>query len=144
MLTNVLVDYTQVLWSKPEEQEWDSIGDSEHPFRITLPTKVAGPSTAHFQDYRIWWRIEACMFSIISMLQTELKVVPRIGIMHMPVAGVGTRLMKHYDLPFIRYDLPPHPVTPSSPPLPLARRILCPFPYHYSLLIPQFPSEAQV
>jgi hypothetical protein len=33
----------------------------------------------------------------------------------MPLASVGTRLMKHFDLPFIRYDLPPHPLTPSSP-----------------------------
>jgi hypothetical protein len=24
--------------------------------------------------------------------------------------------MKHFDLPFIRYDIPPHPSTPSSPP----------------------------
>ena len=61
MATRVLVDYTQVLWSKSDEREWDDIGDTEYSFRITVPTKVAGHSTAHFQDYRVWWRVEACM-----------------------------------------------------------------------------------
>jgi hypothetical protein len=61
LLTKVLVDYTQVLWAKPDEHEWEDVGDSEYPFRLTVPAKVVGHSTAHFQDYRVWWRIEACM-----------------------------------------------------------------------------------
>lgn len=65
--TNVLVDYTQVLWSKPLGKEWAEIGDAEFPFRITIPTKVAGYSTANFQDYRVWWRIEAGAFSKTEM-----------------------------------------------------------------------------
>jgi hypothetical protein len=73
MATRVLVDYTQVLWSKSDEREWDDIGDMEYSFRITVPTKVAGHSTAHFQDYRVWWRVEACMSirDSIEVLQTE-------------------------------------------------------------------------
>lgn len=61
MATKVLVDYTQVLWSKSDQRDWDDIGDMEYPFRITVPASVAGHSTAHFQDYRVWWRVEACM-----------------------------------------------------------------------------------
>jgi hypothetical protein len=57
--TNRLVDYTQVLWSKPEQDEWADIGDSEYPFRISIPTNVGGYTTANLQDYRVWWRVEA-------------------------------------------------------------------------------------
>jgi hypothetical protein len=33
---------------------------------------------------------------------------------HIPLGSVGTRQVKHFDLPFIRYDLPPRPSTPPS------------------------------
>ena len=114
MVTKVLVDYTQVLWSKAEEREWEDIGDLEYPFRITVPIKVAGHSTAHFQDYRVWWRIEACMSILYFSCGRETEP-EHLGVTHMPVAGVGTRLFRHFELPFMRYDLPPHPSTPSSP-----------------------------
>lgn len=57
--SNILVDYTQVLWSKPDDQEWAEIGDLDFPFRITLPTNVAGYSKTTFQEYRVFWRVEA-------------------------------------------------------------------------------------
>lgn len=62
--TKVLADYTQVLWTKSEATEWEDVGDSEYSFRIVVPIKAAGLSTAHFQDYRVWWRVEACMLSL--------------------------------------------------------------------------------
>ena len=58
----MLVDYTELLWSKPEGQEYAEIGDTEFPFRIILPADVGGHSTMTFPDYRIFWRIEAGMF----------------------------------------------------------------------------------
>src|ERR1700683_72659 len=115
MLTKVLADYTQVVWVKTEGREWDDVGDSEYPFRITVPTKVAGHSTAHFQDYRVWWRVEACMYFLKIWCGGLNSAMSRLGVTHMPSAGVGTPLMKHFALPFIRYDIPPHPFTPSSP-----------------------------
>jgi hypothetical protein len=35
---------------------------------------------------------------------------------HIPLGSVGSRQVKHFDLPFIRYDVPPRPSTPPSPP----------------------------
>lgn len=61
--TNVLVDYTQVLWSKADAVEYQAIGNLEFPFRLSIPPKVAGFSNATFIDYKCIWRIEAGTFS---------------------------------------------------------------------------------
>ncbi|KAG5647127.1 hypothetical protein DXG03_001082 [Asterophora parasitica] len=94
--SNVLVDYTQVLWSKPDDEEFALIDDLEFPFRLTIPAKVMGFSTAVFVDYRCMWRVEAVLN-------------------HMPIPGVGSRQIKHFELPLIRFDLPPHQPTPPNP-----------------------------
>lgn len=115
--TNRLVDYTQVLWSKPEQDEWADIGDSEYPFRISIPTNVGGYTTANLQDYRVWWRVEASALSLIftiSMTDTDPWLAKALT--HIPLGSVGSRQVKHFDLPFIRYDVPPCPPTPPSPP----------------------------
>ncbi len=57
--SNILVDHTQVLWSKSDDVECEAIGNLDYPFRLTLPSKVAGFSTAVFVDYRCMWRLEA-------------------------------------------------------------------------------------
>ena len=57
--SNVLVEYTKVLWSKPDGAEYEPIGNLDLPFRISIPAKVAGFSTAAFVDYRCVWRLEA-------------------------------------------------------------------------------------
>ncbi|KAG1756451.1 uncharacterized protein EDB91DRAFT_1092736 [Suillus paluster] len=96
---NILVESSVTLWRKPEGQDWAEIGNVEYPFRLSMPLHTSGPSTAlYFQEYRICWRIEAV-------------------VNHAPVPGVGSRLLKHYDLNLIRHDLPgsvspPSPVTP--------------------------------
>ena len=46
-----LVDYTQVLWSKSDDVEYEPIGGLDYPFRITLPANVAGFSTALAYDW---------------------------------------------------------------------------------------------
>ncbi|RDB24068.1 hypothetical protein Hypma_008762 [Hypsizygus marmoreus] len=94
--SNILADYTQVLWSKPDGQDYAPIEDLEFPFRITVPAKAPGFSTAVFVDYRCMWRIEAVLN-------------------HVPISGVGSRQIKHFELPLIRFDLPPHRPTPSTP-----------------------------
>jgi hypothetical protein len=80
---------------------------------------VAGHSTAHFQDYRVWWRVEACMsivfLGFVFVFWYYRLNSGRLGITHLPVAGVGSRMLRHFELPLIRYDHPPHPSTPSSP-----------------------------
>lgn len=57
--SKILVDYTQVLWSKPAGVDYEQVGNLEYPFRFTIPAKVAGFSTAVFVDYRCMWRVEA-------------------------------------------------------------------------------------
>ena len=61
--SNVLVEYTKVLWSKQDGVEYEPIGNLDLPFRISMPAKVAGFSTAAFVDYRCVWRLEAGMIS---------------------------------------------------------------------------------
>ncbi|KAJ7738502.1 hypothetical protein DFH07DRAFT_701570, partial [Mycena maculata] len=101
--SNVLVDYTQVLWSKPDsdEHEYADIGELELPFRITIPARVSGFSTASFVSYRCTWRVEAT-------------------INHAPILGVGSRQIKHSELPLLRFGLP----SLHEPSTPLARPIL--------------------
>lgn len=62
--TRVLVDYSQTLWSKPQDQPYAELGEFQSPFKITLPKNVAGFSTANYQDYRIFWRVEAGAFHV--------------------------------------------------------------------------------
>jgi hypothetical protein len=60
---NTLVDITQVLWSS-SESEYSEIGDTDHPFRVVLPTTIEGFSTITFPDYRVFWRLEACEYPL--------------------------------------------------------------------------------
>ncbi|KAJ6496508.1 hypothetical protein C8R47DRAFT_1114347 [Mycena vitilis] len=102
MHSNVLVDYTQVLWSKPDDQESADVGELELPFRISIPAKVAGFSTASYASvYKCSWRVEA----IIN---------------HAPILGVGSRQIKHSELPLLRFGLPPA----YDPPTPIPRPLL--------------------
>ncbi|KAF8559622.1 hypothetical protein OG21DRAFT_1549514 [Imleria badia] len=102
--TNVLYEHSVTLWQKQDTQEWSEIGDSEFPFRFSLPSHIAAPSTAlYFQEYRIFWRIEAGEYITL----------------HYPHLSVGCRQIKHFELPLARYDAPsslcpPTPLTPSS------------------------------
>ncbi|GJE86895.1 hypothetical protein PsYK624_029780 [Phanerochaete sordida] len=95
--TRLLVDYSQTLWKKPDDQPYADVGDFESTFKITLPKRVAGFSTANYQDYRTFWRVEAVLE-------------------HVPMASVGTRLLKQFDILLMRYDIPP-PLPPPSPSL---------------------------
>jgi hypothetical protein len=120
--SNTLVDYSQVLWSKPDDRDYSDVGDFEFPFRITLPPDVAGHSTLTFPDFRAYWRIEAV-------------------IQHIPISGVGSRNIKHFELPLIRFDLPQNASSSLSSQLqlglqtnkPRAPRI------RYSLITPAYP-----
>ena len=69
--TRLLVDYSQTLWRKPDGQQFADLGEFESPFRITLPKRVAGFSTANYQDYRTYWRVEAgaCLISCAALLR---------------------------------------------------------------------------
>ncbi|KAI6150724.1 hypothetical protein BKA82DRAFT_992965 [Pisolithus tinctorius] len=99
---NVLSEHVLTLWHKDDNQDWSEIRDSEYPFRLSVPSNVAAPSVALYsQEYRIFWRVEAVLN-------------------HVPIAGVGSRQVKYFELPLIRYNLPIH----SSP------SILAPSPWH--------------
>ncbi|KAJ7470583.1 hypothetical protein FB451DRAFT_1254184 [Mycena latifolia] len=121
--SNVLVDYTQVLWKPDDGHDYADIGDLELPFHVSIPAKVAGFSTASFVEFRCTWRVEA----IIN---------------HVPMLGVGSRQMKHSELPLLRFgQLPAY-----EPSIPIARPILdcevshpdCP-PIRYSVNSPTRP-----
>ena len=138
--SKVLVEYTKVLWSKRDGVEYESIGNLDLPFRISMPAKVAGFSTAAFVDYRCVWRLEAgttCCSYTFALAHLIFPIV----LNHAPISGIGARQIRHFELPFIRYDVPIYsPITPPTPPLlnlqtnkPRAPRI------RYSIHSPQIP-----
>ncbi|KJA20222.1 hypothetical protein HYPSUDRAFT_111166, partial [Hypholoma sublateritium FD-334 SS-4] len=90
--STLLVDCTHTLWAAPD---YEPIGALEFPFRLSIPARVAGFSTAAYVDYRCVWRIEAVLH-------------------HAPIVGVGARQVRHFELPLVRYDLPPP--RPLAPP----------------------------
>jgi hypothetical protein len=57
--SNIVADYTQVLWSKPDHQDYGDVGNLEYTFQIVVPPSTLGYSTVHFPEYRIVWRVEA-------------------------------------------------------------------------------------
>lgn len=74
--SRLLVDYTQTLWRKPDDVPYTELGEFEQPFRITLPKRVAGFSTANYQDYRTYWRLEAGAYtSPLTFLRTSFDLV---------------------------------------------------------------------
>ncbi|TDL27556.1 hypothetical protein BD410DRAFT_875796 [Rickenella mellea] len=83
--SNVLVEYTQKLWSKPPNVDFAPLGDSEHTFKIIIPAHTPGYSCATFKDYRVYWRVEAF-------------------IDHSPAFGIGSRQTKGYEISLIRHD----------------------------------------
>ena len=138
--SNVLVEYTKVLWSKQDGVEYEPIGSLDLPFRISIPAKVAGFSTAAFVDYRCVWRLEAgttCYSYFFIVAHLNFPIV----LNHAPISGIGARQIRHFELPFIRYDVPIYSqITPPTPPLlnlqtnkPRAPRI------RYSINSPQIP-----
>jgi hypothetical protein len=99
--TNVVVDQTLVLWEKSPASASAEIPDGEYPFKLLIPPDTPGLTTTIFQEYRAYWRVEAILE-------------------HLPIFGVGNRLVKHFELPLLRYDTPSYPTSiPLSPPLPI-------------------------
>ncbi|KAF9533487.1 hypothetical protein CPB83DRAFT_873536 [Crepidotus variabilis] len=94
--TKVLVDITQIVWTKPDNVEYESIGVVEYPFRLRIPTNVPGFSSAAFVDYRCTWRLEA----VLS---------------HVSLNGIISRQVRHFDLNLVRYDVPPWIPTSLKP-----------------------------
>ena len=95
--TNVVVDQTIVLWEKSPTSVSEEVPDGEYPFKLIIPPDTPGLTTTIFQEYRAYWRVEAVLE-------------------HLPVFGVGNRLVKHFELPLLRYDTPSHPLSISPPP----------------------------
>lgn len=110
--SNILAEYSQLLWSKPDHLDYESISDLHFPFQITLPTNIAGFSTSVFVDYRCVWRVEAGPFSLTVYLS---PILPPLVLVHVPLYGVGEVQVKHFELPLVRYDLPPYEPSPPRP-----------------------------
>lgn len=111
--SNVLVDYTEVLWSKPDDTQYENIGDLELPFRISIPARVGGFSTSTFVEYRCLWRVEAGQFHFV-LLSISLVLFASV-LNHSCITGIGTRQTKHSEIALTRYDIPPLlPSVPSS------------------------------
>ena len=72
--SKAIVDLTQVLWSKPDGQDFMELGEAEYPFRITIPPRVGGFSTISFVEYRCVWRVEAGAYFVSCLsVCTELQ-----------------------------------------------------------------------
>ncbi|KAI0781125.1 hypothetical protein BD413DRAFT_463284 [Trametes elegans] len=95
--STLVADHTDVLWVKPPDKDYADVAELEFPFKLTLPKRTPGFSTANYQDYRIFWRLEAVLD-------------------HVYIPGVGSRVVRYYDLGLVRYDLPPShaPISPSN------------------------------
>lgn len=120
--TNVVVDQTLVLWEKSPTSASAVIPDGEYPFKFIIPPDTPGLTTTLFQEYRAYWRVEAILE-------------------HLPIFGVGNRLVKHFELPLLRYDTPFHlPLISPPPPPPIPIPIQSPksrLPiYHYTFSTP--------
>ncbi|KAF9646863.1 hypothetical protein BDM02DRAFT_3069812, partial [Thelephora ganbajun] len=99
--TNVVVDQTLVLWEKSPASASAEVPDGDYPFNIIIPPDTPGLTTTVFQEYRAYWRVEAVLE-------------------HLPIFGVGNRLVRHFELPLLRYDTPSHsPLTSLPPPVPI-------------------------
>ncbi|TCD59757.1 hypothetical protein EIP91_011573, partial [Steccherinum ochraceum] len=94
--SHILVDYAKTLWQKSDHEEYGLLGDFDGTFKISLPANVPGYSTANYQEYKFFWRVEAVLE-------------------HVHINYVGSRLLRYYDLPLIRYDVPPPPPPNPSP-----------------------------
>ncbi|KAI0797814.1 hypothetical protein C8Q75DRAFT_20429 [Abortiporus biennis] len=93
--SRLLVDYSQVIWRPSEGEQSAEFGDFQSSFKINLPKRVPGFSSANFQEYRTFWRLEAALE-------------------HVHISGVGSRTLRYSELQMIRFDVPP-PLTPPSP-----------------------------
>jgi hypothetical protein len=87
--------------------------------------------------YGDWRLVRLVIPTSFTVAHSVLPIV----LNHVPISGVGARQIRHFELPFIRYDVPIcAPLTPPSPPLlnlqtnkPRAPRI------RYSIDSPQSP-----
>ncbi|KAA1471278.1 hypothetical protein DENSPDRAFT_850122 [Dentipellis sp. KUC8613] len=95
--SNVLAEYPVVLWRAPPDVDSAPLAEFHHSFRITVPRDTPGFSTAYYQDYRVFWRVE-------------------VVITHNPIPGVGTRQIKYSELVLLRYDYPSSPPPSPRPP----------------------------
>ncbi|KZV91082.1 hypothetical protein EXIGLDRAFT_616108, partial [Exidia glandulosa HHB12029] len=94
--TNVLAEYRQTLWEKPRAADFEDVADTDLPFKIVVPQRTKGLSTQNYQNYRVYWRVEATFN-------------------HLPMTGLGTRQVKGFELALTRYDSP-RPQQPPAPP----------------------------
>ena len=77
--STLVVDHTDVLWVKPPDKDYADVGELEFPFKITLPKRIPGFSTANYQDYRVFWRLEASKSS-----HSVSRLPPPSAICHIP------------------------------------------------------------
>ncbi|THH13843.1 hypothetical protein EW146_g6427 [Bondarzewia mesenterica] len=73
--SNVLAEYVLELWHAPPASEFAPLADSEHTFRIAIPRDAPGFSTAYFQDYRMFWRVEAGTYAHLLMTRSDSESV---------------------------------------------------------------------
>ena len=64
---NLLLDATQTLWTAAEGLSYEDLGSGDYPFRLSLPSKVAGFSTMQHPEYRVFWRLEAGQSPLSSL-----------------------------------------------------------------------------
>lgn len=95
-ITRVLHEQTQVLWTKPEGQDYGEVGDFASAFRIVLPPDAGGTSSVTFVNYRVYWKVQA----VVSVFNK-----PRM---------LGAPKKASHVIPLMRHE---PPSVPRSPPI---------------------------
>ncbi|KAI0831109.1 hypothetical protein BC628DRAFT_1486548 [Trametes gibbosa] len=109
--STLVVDHTDVLWVKPPDKEFADVAEMEFPFKLTLPKRTPGFSTANYQDYRIFWRLEAVLDHV---------PIPRVGSRVPSNPPTFSHALLHQTAkpraPVVRYNvsIPTLPVGPSD------------------------------
>lgn len=60
----LLLEHSQILWSKNADVDYEPISDLSVPFKIVLPASIGGYSTLTLPDYRIFWKLDAGNYSL--------------------------------------------------------------------------------
>ncbi|KAI6127824.1 hypothetical protein EV401DRAFT_2067640 [Pisolithus croceorrhizus] len=101
---NVLFEHVLTLWHKDGNQDWSEIGDRRTPVSIIHPVRCR----------------RAQHGSLLSGISHILARRRQTVLNHVPIASVGSRQVKYFELPLIRYDLSIHPSPSILAPSPVA------------------------
>lgn len=93
---NILYERVQTLWTKPDEVDYEDLGDFASGFRIVLPPNAGGVSPVTFKNYEAYWKVEG----VVQHEHEDSKII-------------GSSSMARSAIPLVRHT--PLSVQPSPP-----------------------------